>query len=168
MVSDASVDIRSSQPTRWPRRLMYAAAWLAALGCFAVRLVACAVGPPAGAGPAPNLRPCPDKPNCVCSERGGPDDSRLDPLSIVGSPDEAWARARAAVEAVGGSITHEIPGYLRATTSSPILRFVDDLELRMDKEAGVIHVRAAARVGRSDMGANRKRVEQLRSEYETR
>jgi uncharacterized protein (DUF1499 family) len=114
------------------------------------------------------LLPCPDTPNCVCSERGGPEDSRLDPLSIVGSPEEAWARARAAVEAVGGSITHEIPGYLRATTSSPILRFVDDLELRMDKEAGVIHVRAAARVGRSDLGANRKRVEQLRSEYETR
>ena len=41
--------------------------------------------------------------------------------------------------------------------------FVDDLELRMDFKHMVIHVRFASRVGKGDLGVNRKRVEELRS-----
>lgn len=111
------------------------------------------------------LLPCPETPNCVSSESDGPQTSTVAPLAFDGSADGAWMRARAAVEAIGSTITNEESRYLRATSSSPLFRFVDDLELRLDEEAGVIHVRSAARVGRSDMGANRKRIERLRQEF---
>ena len=40
-----------------------------------------------------------------------------------------------------------------------------DLELRMDKENGLIHVRSGSRVGYSDIGANRRRVEDFRLRF---
>lgn len=41
--------------------------------------------------------------------------------------------------------------------------FVDDLELHLRPEQNLIAVRSAARLGSSDLGVNRKRVEKLRS-----
>lgn len=112
------------------------------------------------------LRPCPGSPNCVCSEdpRGS---ARVAPLRFEGDAQAAWARARQAVLAGGGSLIEEHPGYLRASFETRLLRFVDDLELRLDVEAGEIHVRSASRVGRSDFGANRARVERLRQAFAT-
>ena len=49
-----------------------------------------------------------------------------------------------------------------ATFRTRFWRFVDDVELRLDEKGGVIHVRSASRVGKGDMGMNRKRVEELR------
>ena len=46
-----------------------------------------------------------------------------------------------------------------------MFRFVDDLECRLDAENRVIHVRSASRVGYSDLGVNRKRVERLRARF---
>jgi len=43
--------------------------------------------------------------------------------------------------------------------------FVDDLEIRIDAEVSVIHLRSASRVGKSDLGANRKRVEMIKKSY---
>jgi uncharacterized protein (DUF1499 family) len=51
--------------------------------------------------------------------------------------------------------------YLAATFRTPLLGFIDDLEARLDREAGVIQLRSASRVGHSDLGANRKRIERL-------
>ncbi len=68
-------------------------------------------------------------------------------------------------------VLNEIPGvqlvtddgdYLRAECTTPLLNFVDDIEFLHDQKAGVIHVRSASRVGRSDLDANRKRVEEIR------
>jgi len=52
--------------------------------------------------------------------------------------------------------------YLRAEARSRLLRFVDDLELALDAEAGLLAVRSASRLGYSDRGVNRRRVETLR------
>ncbi|MFT6364114.1 MAG: hypothetical protein ACJAZ8_002538 [Planctomycetota bacterium] len=52
--------------------------------------------------------------------------------------------------------------YAHAVFRTPLMRFRDDLEVRLDEPNTVIHVRSASRVGHSDMGANRKRVEALR------
>jgi len=70
-----------------------------------------------------------------------------------------------AIEAMGGRILEEQPGYLHAIFVSRLFRFVDDLELRLDEGAGVIQVRSASRVGHSDFGVNRKRVERLRERF---
>jgi uncharacterized protein (DUF1499 family) len=65
-------------------------------------------------------------------------------------------------------IVEEGPGYLHATFTSPLFRFVDDLELRADAEAGVVHVRSASRAGYYDFGANARRVEALRTRVTSR
>ncbi|MEO8250460.1 MAG: DUF1499 domain-containing protein [Burkholderiales bacterium] len=56
-------------------------------------------------------------------------------------------------------------GYLRAESSTPVLRFTDDLEFWLDTTAGAIQVRSASRLGQLDFGANRKRVEALRAAF---
>jgi len=111
------------------------------------------------------LKPCPDKPNCVCSENKAAD-SYIAPLSIHGSIHEAWTSAKQAIRELGGKFEKEGDGYLWATFRTRILRFTDDVELRMDEESRVIHVRSASRLGHSDLGVNKKRIESLRSRFE--
>ena len=53
--------------------------------------------------------------------------------------------------------------YLYAEYRTPLLRYVDDLELFYDERSGLVHVRSASRLGRRDFGVNRKRVEALRA-----
>ena len=43
--------------------------------------------------------------------------------------------------------------------------FVDDVEFVVDPERSVIDVRSASRLGHSDFGVNRKRVETLRAAF---
>ncbi len=79
-----------------------------------------------------------------------------------GDASQTLARIKTIVDAMGGSIQAEKTDYLAAAFTSPIFRFVDDLEIRIDTEQRVIHLRSASRVGRGDGGVNRKRVERLR------
>jgi uncharacterized protein (DUF1499 family) len=58
--------------------------------------------------------------------------------------------------------------YLRAECRSRVFRFVDDLELLFDDAAGVVRYRSASRVGRSDLGVNRRRVDALRAAVDAR
>lgn len=103
------------------------------------------------------LAPCAPAPNCVCSEAGGDEDHAVAPLTAGGVD---WAEITEAVRALGGTAIVVEGEYLHATFTSRIFRFVDDLELRRDGE--FLQVRSASRVGHSDLGANRKRVEALR------
>ena len=66
---------------------------------------------------------------------------------------------RATVDEVGEA-------HLKARFRSRLFRFTDDLELAVDATAGVIHVRSASRVGRSDFGVNRSRVEAIRRRFQ--
>ncbi len=69
------------------------------------------------------------------------------------------------VREMGGSIQVENDSYLAATFTSSIFRFVDDLEIRVDSDQKMIHLRSASRVGHSDRGVNRERIERLKSLY---
>ena len=40
--------------------------------------------------------------------------------------------------------------------------FVDDINVVLDTETNLIHIRSASRKGHSDFGVNRKRIEALR------
>lgn len=108
------------------------------------------------------LKPCPDKPNCVCSKAT---DARhaIEPLRLAAPAHEAW---RALLDVLASwpriRLVEQNDNYLHAEARSLIFRFVDDLECLMDAGAGVIHVRSASRTGHGDMGVNRKRVEALR------
>ena len=51
--------------------------------------------------------------------------------------------------------------YIQATARSSRFGFVDDLEFLYDPAAGLLHYRSASRVGHSDMGVNRRRLEEI-------
>jgi uncharacterized protein (DUF1499 family) len=114
------------------------------------------------------LRPCPDTPNCVSSEGGSRESQRVVPLAAPGGPAE-MSRLATLIEAWPRTAVITNTGtYLHAEFTSLVWRFVDDVEFRYDSAAGVIHVRSASRIGRGDLGANRKRVEGLRAKWERR
>ena len=52
-------------------------------------------------------------------------------------------------------------GYAHYVFTSLVFRFQDDLQLEQGE--GCVHIRSASRVGRGDLGANRRRVEEIRS-----
>ena len=69
------------------------------------------------------------------------------------------------IKEMGGSIQAENDNYLAATFTSSIFRFVDDLEIRFDADRIMIHMRSASRVGYSDRGINKKRIEGFKILY---
>ena len=152
------------------RRLLkiFAAVALVLTVLFIARLAFFAVDshmnkPPKGSAAA-GLRPCPDKPNCVSSRAERPD-QRVDPLPAPAGADAATAleHARRVIDGMpGGRVTEVSAGYLHAEFTSRIFKFRDDLELIYEAERQILDVRSASRVGYSDLGANRKRVEELR------
>jgi uncharacterized protein (DUF1499 family) len=86
------------------------------------------------------------------------------PLKFRGDSATAWAALVAAVRGSGRTtIVTERPGYLHAEFTSRVLGFVDDVEFQLDAGARDIHVRSASRLGRSDFGVNRARIEAIRA-----
>jgi uncharacterized protein (DUF1499 family) len=125
------------------------------------------------ASPAPQLgvqdggrlRPCPGKPNCVCSQA---DDAahRVEPLPFTGPPEQAWQKLRTVVDGLPRVHVVEVTdAYLRIEATTLFWRFVDDVEFVLDATAGVIHCRSASRLGHSDLGVNRHRVETIRAAF---
>jgi uncharacterized protein (DUF1499 family) len=123
------------------------------------------------AGPVPSnlgvtdgrLAPCPSKPNCVSSDAGD-EDHAIAPLEIATDPGEAWRTTVAAVKALPRTaIVSQSDDYLHAECASTVFGFVDDLELHLRAAQGIIAVRSASRLGHSDLGVNRSRVEGLRT-----
>jgi len=120
-------------------------------------------------GPLPRdedniLEPCPDKPNCVCSEYIDDTEHYIEPLALS---TEKLPRAveyiKISIESLGGEIQTENNDYLAATFSSSFFGFIDDVEFRIDTENKLIHIRSAARLGHSDFGVNKKRVRTLKT-----
>ncbi len=108
------------------------------------------------------LRPCPSSPNCVCSqdEDAG---HHIEPLQFTGSPREAWDRLHTLVETLPRTrVVSRDDRYLHVEFTTPLLRFIDDIEFLLDETNSVIHVRSASRIGHSDLGTNRKRIEAIR------
>jgi uncharacterized protein (DUF1499 family) len=56
------------------------------------------------------------------------------------------------------TLIQEDKNYLRYEFQTFVFRFVDDVEFLIDAGQKVIHFRSASRVGRSDLGKNRKRM----------
>ncbi|MBV8884022.1 MAG: DUF1499 domain-containing protein [Chroococcidiopsidaceae cyanobacterium CP_BM_RX_35] len=108
------------------------------------------------------LAPCPNTPNCVSSQSSDAQ-HRIEPLTYNSTPKEAMAALKAAIQSIKKTqIITENENYLYAEFTSAIMGFVDDVEFYLDEEAKVIHVRSASRLGKSDLGVNRKRIETIR------
>lgn len=111
------------------------------------------------------LPPCPDRPNCVCSQDSS-ERHRIEPLRYAVT--QARARERL-LEVIGRmkrtTIVTAEPGYIHAEFRTAVFRFVDDVEFLFDDAAKLIHVRSASRVGVYDFEVNRNRVEDIRRRF---
>lgn len=109
------------------------------------------------------LLPCPDRPNCVSSQDQSDTAHFVEPFPLSSPPEQALGLIREVVASVPrAELVEERPGYLRFVFTSAVLRFDDDVEFLVDEAAGVIQVRSASRLGYSDFGVNRKRVDTIR------
>mgnify|MGYP001191675283 CR=1 FL=1 len=89
------------------------------------------------------------------------------PIKFSDDGAAALAKVRAIVESIHGlTIVRREPLYLHVESTSKWFKFVDDIEFLVDEKEKLIHVRAAARVGRKDFGVNRARVEAIRARFE--
>lgn len=130
------------------------------IGCMII--MSCAGQRPANFGVINDrLTDCPSKPNCVNSQAMD-EDHAVAPFSYEGSKQSAFHRLKKVLESFERTtVIEESDDYLRVECKSVIMGFVDDVEFYFPDE-NVIHVRSASRLGYSDLGVNRKRVEQLR------
>ena len=129
-------------------------------------LFSCAGSQPADIGvDGGRLAPCPSSPNCVSSDaESGP--HQIEPLRFDGDAATAWKFAQAAVGQLPRTrVVHLEPDYLHAECRSTLMGFVDDLELYLRADEGTIAVRSASRLGWSDMGVNRRRVDAVRRAF---
>jgi len=110
------------------------------------------------------LSPCPSSPNCVSSLETEEAKHRIQPLTWSGDLAHAKARLRQAIVAAGNAtFVRETDTYWKVEFRSRFFRFVDDVEFWFDHKTNIIHVRSASRLGYSDFGVNRKRIEKIRS-----
>lgn len=130
------------------------------IGCLMI--FSCAGQQPKNAGiHNGRLSDCPDKPNCVSSQAGH-NDHALSPFIYQGEKEAAFIRLKKVITSLKNmTIVTETGNYLHIECKSAIMGFVDDLEFYFPEEK-LIHVRSASRIGYSDFGVNRKRVEQVR------
>ncbi|MBU1330189.1 MAG: DUF1499 domain-containing protein [Gammaproteobacteria bacterium] len=153
-----------SQPSCWQNVVIRARSRAhkpATLIAATLLLSACSGSPPEHLGVHNGrLAACPTSPNCVSSQAETPA-QQIAPLALHGTPEQTQALLREIVQQTPRArlITDE-PGYLRAEYSSRMLRFVDDVELLIGGDA--VQVRSASRLGYSDLGVNRERIEALR------
>ena len=129
-------------------------------------LAGCASNAPqsqAAFDPATNtFAPCPDSPNCVSTQATDAEHG-IAPIAYSGDTAATTARLVEIVNSLPRStIVATTDNYLHAEFRSRIFRFVDDVEFFVDADSGTIQFRSASRTGYSDLGVNRKRMEEIR------
>jgi uncharacterized protein (DUF1499 family) len=122
---------------------------------FAVLGMGCSSssGPLPPAAPSNPLPACPDSPNC---ERISTD--------YAVSADRLFARVQTALRDLGPARMQLRPDSMRAAAVYRVAWvFKDDVAVDVESTAdgSRLHVRSASRVGQSDLGVNRRRVQRL-------
>jgi uncharacterized protein (DUF1499 family) len=111
------------------------------------------------------LAACPNSPNCVSTQAK---DARhaIAPLTYTTSREQAVQRLTAIINSLPRTrIVTSTADYLHVEFTSALFRFVDDVEFFFDDAAKTIHFRSASRLGYSDLGVNRKRMEDIRQRF---
>jgi len=111
------------------------------------------------------LSSCPNTPNCINSEFKNDSAHFVEAMPYKNkSVDEVIQILENVIQKSGGHISAKNNNYIAATYTSKLFRYVDDFEIRVDEEDKNIHFRSASRVGRSDFGANIKRIDLIKKE----
>ena len=109
------------------------------------------------------LHPCPKSPNCV-STQAIDEKQKMEPINYSGDLEDAKTKIISIINSLKRSkiITNE-ENYIHIEFRTATFRFVDDVEFLFDDKEKVIHFRSRARMGYSDMGVNRKRMEKVKN-----
>lgn len=111
------------------------------------------------------LQPCPDSPNCVSSQSQD-EEHKIAPIKYDGEMAAAKDKLKTVINHLPRTeIIKDEDVYLYSQSTTFFFRFVDDSEFLFDDKNKVIHVRSASRVGYSDLGVNRSRIESIRKEF---
>lgn len=111
--------------------------------------------------------PCPDSPNCVSTQAPADDkEHAIAPILYTGSLANAKQRLLALINTMPDTtIRMDEPDYIHVEYRSRLMRFVDDVEFYLDDATHQIHFRSSSRLGRGDLGVNRKRMEEIRQRF---
>jgi uncharacterized protein (DUF1499 family) len=110
---------------------------------------------------APQLKPCPESPNCV-STQTQQKNKQMDPIPFALDIKNIIKIIKSVVASLPNThLEKESSTYLHYTFKSKIFRFTDDVEFLIDAEQKFIHFRSASRTGYSDMGVNKKRMTEI-------
>ena len=164
----ATIPVSSSIRSNRRRTILFAGAALAAATLMLRPLIRLISPRPASLGVTNGLlAACPHSPNCVCSQAPAQDVTHaIAPLSFEGDPAAAFARLRnVVVKLSGAKLITSRDDYLHFEFVTPLMGFIDDVEFLLDAAGRTIHFRSASRLGYSDLGANRKRIESIRSAF---
>lgn len=109
-----------------------------------------------------HLTACPGSDNCVVSQNADKKHA-IEPITYHGDRDTAQKTLLKVLTVVPRTeVVEQTDNYIHATSKSRIFKFVDDVEFYFPEDEKVIHLRSASRVGESDLGVNRRRMEQIR------
>ena len=107
------------------------------------------------------LKPCPDKPNCV-NTMATDEEHKAEPIAYTGSQEEAHTKLLAVLDGTKRTTRATVKDdYIHYTFKTWPIPFVDDVEFLFDDANKVIHYRSASRVGHSDLGANARRMKKV-------
>ncbi|MEY3173510.1 MAG: hypothetical protein RLZZ436_1424 [Planctomycetota bacterium] len=136
--------------------------------CAALALMSFLARAPEGLGVRNGrLAPCPNTPNCV-STQAETQQHWIAPLTPASGELTPIARIAEIVRNLrGATVVEQSDTYLRAEFRSLLFRFCDDVEFFHDVTRGQIHFRSASRTGHSDLGVNRRRMEEIRRKFES-
>jgi uncharacterized protein (DUF1499 family) len=112
------------------------------------------------------LLSCPDKPNCISSFASVKSEHYADAIKIVSNKERAHQKVSGILDkSKNAKIISSTADYIHAEYTSSIFKFVDDVEfyLGIDK---LVHFRSASRTGKSDLGVNKKRIEEIRFKFQ--
>ena len=110
-----------------------------------------------------SLKACPEKPNCV-SSFASTEGHKIEALTLDPKDKASLGKVKAAAQSLGnGVLVSETDEYLYYEFTSTIMRYVDDVEFYFPKGGTMVHFRSASRLGHSDLGVNRERMEAIRS-----
>jgi uncharacterized protein (DUF1499 family) len=135
-------------------------------GWLALVAGACAANKPATLGVVDGkLAPCPAAPHCVTSQQEGGIHS-IAPIHYTMSRDDARRRLVSIIRAMpGADLITDSNDYVRAEFTTPRFKFVDDVEIYLDDRDKLAHFRSSSRTGFWDLGANRRRIEEIRRQF---
>jgi uncharacterized protein (DUF1499 family) len=121
-----------------------------------------------GISPGPKsdrISGCPDTPNCISSESRD-EAHKIASLPVDSADDGVFDCLKAIVSGMNRVTVLTADRENIRVEFRSLLGFVDDVEFRLDRENSAIQMRSASRVGYWDFGVNRRRLEEIRRNFD--